>query len=208
MIGQIPTRCRSATSFGPVCDQDSVMEFGFNLQAVRYTHFHSFGECFSRCVFPDSMQRDRQSNTSTLDCRLSAHLLFGRPFVKRFALCYRTVVLSVCPVLSCPICHVCNVGALWPNGWMDQDETLHADRPRTGHIVLDGNPAPPTKKGHTSPQFSAHVCCGQTAEWTKMPLGREVGLGPGDIVLDGDPDPPLPKQCFLVRCFILVLVFV
>jgi len=30
MIGQIPARCRSATSFGPVCDQDSVMEFGLN----------------------------------------------------------------------------------------------------------------------------------------------------------------------------------
>jgi len=29
MIGQIPARCRSATSFEPVCDQDGVMEFGF-----------------------------------------------------------------------------------------------------------------------------------------------------------------------------------
>jgi len=29
------------------------------------------------------------------------------------------------------------------------------------------------------------VYCGQTAGWIKMPLGREVGLGPGDIVLDG-----------------------
>jgi len=28
VIGQIPARCRSATSFGPVCDQSSVMEFG------------------------------------------------------------------------------------------------------------------------------------------------------------------------------------
>jgi len=26
-----------------------------------------------------------------------------------------------------------------------------------------------------------------------MPLGTEVGLGPGDIVLDGDPVPP-PKK--------------
>jgi len=26
-----------------------------------------------------------------------------------------------------------------------------------------------------------------------MPLGREVGLGPGHIVLDGDPAPPPPK---------------
>jgi len=43
---------------------------------------------------------------------------FGQPFVKRFALCYRTVDLPV-SVLS-----VCDVGVLWPNGWMDEDETL------------------------------------------------------------------------------------
>jgi len=45
----------------------------------------------------------------------------GRPFVKRFALCYRTVV---CPVSVClSVCHVlsvCDVGVLWT----DQDETL------------------------------------------------------------------------------------
>jgi len=57
--------------------------------------------------------------------------------------------------------------------------------------VLNGDPAPPSPKGH-SPQFSAHVHCGQTAGWIKMKLGMEVGLGPGDIVLDGDPV-PLPK---------------
>jgi len=28
------------------------------------------------------------------------------------------------------------------------------------------------------------------AAWIKMPLGMEVGLGPGDFVLDGDPAPP------------------
>ena len=57
-----------------------------------------------------------------------------------------------------------------------------------GHIVLDGDPAPLPQKGH-SPEFSAHVCCGQTAGWINMPLGMEVGLSPGDIVLDGDPAP-------------------
>jgi len=33
------------------------------------------------------------------------------------------------------------------------------------------------------------------AGWIKMPLDREVGLGPGDIVLDGDlaPSPPEKK---------------
>jgi len=29
--------------------------------------------------------------------------------------------------------------------------------------------------------------CGQTVGWINMPLGKEVGLGPGHIVLDGDP---------------------
>ena len=49
-------------------------------------------------------------------------------------------------------------------------------------IVLDGDPAPPSLKRH-SPQFSANDRCGQiTAGWTKMQLGMEVGLGPGDCV--------------------------
>ena len=39
-----------------------------------------------------------------------------------------------------------------------------------GDFVLDGDPAP-TPKGAEPTQFSAHVCCGQTAAWIKMPLG-------------------------------------
>jgi len=61
-----------------------------------------------------------------------------------------------------------------------------------GHTVLDGDPATRPQKG-TSHQFSAHICCGQRAGWTKMPLGMEVGLGQGDFVLNGDPA-PLPKK--------------
>ena len=38
------------------------------------------------------------------------------------------------------------------------------------------------------------VYCGQTVGWIKMPLGTEVGLGPGDIVLDGDPAPPTERS--------------
>jgi len=37
----------------------------------------------------------------------------------------------------------------------------------------------------TTPQFSDNVRYGQTAGWTKMPLGMEVGLGPGDLCLMG-----------------------
>jgi len=60
-------------------------------------------------------------------------------------------------------------------------------------IVLDGDPAPSAPKREQSPQFSAHVYCGQAAGWNKMPLDMEVGLGPGHIVLDGDPAPSPPK---------------
>jgi len=52
-----------------------------------------------------------------------------------------------------------------------------------GHIVLDGDPAPPIK-GAQPFQLLAHVCCGQRAGWIKMP-----GLGPGDIVLHVEPAP-------------------
>jgi len=111
--------------------------------------------------------------------------IFGRPFVKRFALCYQTVVyLSVCPV--------CNVGVLWPNGWMDQDETLRAGSPRPWPHCVRWGPSYPSPKRH-NPQFLAHICSGQMAGWIKMPVGREVGLGPSDFVLDGDPA-PLPKK--------------
>jgi len=43
------------------------------------------------------------------------------------------------------------------------------------------------QKGH-SPYFrpTSVLAIGQTAAWIKMPLGTEVGLGPGDFVLDGD----------------------
>ena len=34
------------------------------------------------------------------------------------------------------------------------------------------------------------VYCGHTVGWIRMPLGTEVGFGPGYIVLDGDPAPP------------------
>jgi len=61
------------------------------------------------------------TNDPSLGCLVS---VFRRPFLKRFALSYRTIVCPVC--LSCP---VCNVGVLWPNAWTDQDDTCHAGRP-------------------------------------------------------------------------------
>jgi len=64
-----------------------------------------------------------------------------------------------------------------------------------GHIVLDGNPAPPPQKGGGAPKFSAHVYCGQTAAWIRMSRGMQIGLSLHvcDIVLDGDPAPPTQR---------------
>jgi len=49
------------------------------------------------------------------------------------------------------------------------------------------------RKLGSGPQLSAHFYCGQTARCMKMPLGKEVGLSPGDFVLDGVPA-SLPKK--------------
>jgi len=110
-------------------------------------------------------------------------------FVKRFSLSCRTVVCLSCPVLS-----ICNVGELWPNGWMDQDAIWYGGRPHPRPHCVRWRPSFfSLKKEHSSPQFSAHVYCGQMAGWIKMKLGLEVGLDPGHIVLDRDPA-PFPKR--------------
>ena len=97
-----------------------------------------------------------------------------------------------------PLSCVCNVGALYPNGCIYQDATWYRGRPQptpTSHCVRWRPSSPSPKKGHSSPTFQllAHVGCDQRAGWIKMPLGMEVGLGPGHIVLDGGPLTPSPK---------------
>ena len=96
----------------------------------------------------------------------------------------------------CPVCpvSVCDVGVFWPNGWTDQDETWHAGRPRPWPQCVKRGPSFSSPKGAQLPHFSAHICCDQMAAWITMPLGIEVGLGPGDFVLDGDPAPSSPKR--------------
>ena len=103
-------------------------------------------------------------------CNVCIKLVFGRPFVKRFAI---DRCLPAClSVLSCPSC-------LWrrciitKNGWMDLDETWCGGRPRPQPHCVRWRP-------------SWHSC-GQTAGWLKMPLDMGVGIGPGDIVLHGGP---------------------
>jgi len=79
-----------------------------------------------------------------------SRMIFGRLFVKRFALRYRTVVMHVLSVLS-----VCNVGVLWPYGWMDQDETWHGARSRPRPRCVRWGPSSP--KGTQPPIFGPRL---------------------------------------------------
>jgi len=102
----------------------------------------------------------------------------------------KTVPLPVLSDRCLSVCPICNGGVLWPNDWAHQDETWYRSMSRARRHCVWWGSSSSSLKGH-SPQFLAHVCCGQTAGWIKMPLGREVGLGPGEIVLNGNPAPPL-----------------
>ena len=86
------------------------------------------------------------------------------------------------------VCRSCTVAK-----WLDGSRWNFACRSASAlaHCVRWGPTSPPPK-GH-SPQFSAHICCGQMAAWIKMSLGMQLGLGAGDFVLRGDPAPP-PKN--------------
>ena len=73
-------------------------------------------------------------------------------------------VLSAC--LS-----VCDVRALWPNGWTDQDETWQVGRPRPWpHCVRWGPSSPSPKGAQPHPIFDPYLfrpnaCMGQDATW-------------------------------------------
>ena len=92
--------------------------------------------------------------TKILRSNLFSFTVFGRLFVKRFALAIGPlsgclfVCMSVC--LSCPVCYV---GVLWPNGWTDQDETWHAGRTRPWPHCVRWGPSPAPRKGGGAPNF-------------------------------------------------------
>ena len=72
-------------------------------------------------------------------------LIFGRPFVKRFALCYRTVSLSVLSCQSVTLLY-CGQTVGWIKMKLDTELGLGP-----GHIVLDEEPASASKMGHSFP---------------------------------------------------------
>jgi len=73
-------------------------------------------------------------------------------------------------------------------GCMYQDTTWYGGRPQHRRHCVGWGLSSPTPKEAQLPIFG-NLRCGQTAGWTKMPLGIKVGVAPGDFVFDGDPAP-------------------
>jgi len=76
-------------------------------------------------------------------------LVFGPPFVKWFALCYQTVVLSVC--LSC--LSVTLVYCDQTVGWIKTKLGMAVGLGHPDNTVVDGDPATPSQKGHSPHNF-------------------------------------------------------
>jgi len=75
--------------------------------------------------------------------------MFGRPFVKRFSLCRRTVVC-----LSRPVCDIGVPYCGQTVGWIKMPLGMEVGL-SPGHIVLDRDPASASKRGTTSFSFRA-----------------------------------------------------
>jgi len=84
---------------------------------------------------------------------------FWATVCKTVRLWYRTVV-----------CPVCDVHALSPNGWTDQDETWHTGRPRPWPHCVRWGPSSLSPKGAQPPIFGPcplrpNGCIDQDATW-------------------------------------------
>ena len=98
-------------------------------------------------------------------CRRRCLMVVAKPFVKRFAVCYRTVSpvsLSVCQ-------SVCNVSELWPNGWIDQNATWYGGRPWPRRHCVRWGPNTP-KKLAQQPHYSISVL----AKWSPISATAEL----------------------------------
>jgi len=118
--------------------------------------------------------------------------LIGRPFVKRFAPCYQIVVCLSSPVLSV-LLSVTFVHCGQTVGRIKMKFGMEVGL-GPGHIVLDGDPAPPPPKGNSPPIFGPYPlrpngCMDQDVTW--------YGGGPRPrrhCVRWGSTQLPLPKK--------------
>ena len=95
-------------------------------------------QCMHRSTHGNNCTHSTHPSTALYTETPTSFIVFGATVCKTV----RPMLSDRRPVLSC--LSVRNVSVLWPNGWMDQDETWHGGRPRPRpHIVLDGDPVPP-----------------------------------------------------------------
>ena len=116
----------------------------------------------------------------------------GRPQHSRHCVTWDPVLFKKghSPPIFCPC-------LLRPNGWMHQDTTWYGGRPQP--IRHLGTQLP--LKGAQPPVFAPYLL------WMKMPLGKEVDLGPGHVVRrepsptprKGHSSPTLFGPCLLWR---------
>jgi len=113
------------------------------VQFTINTRTHEFS-----CSFPMSAQDLSFKNVLQFRPIFIFKTIFGRPFVKRFALCYRTAVLSC---LSVTFVHCGQtVGRIKMKLGMQVGLG-------PGHIVLDGDQAPPPKGHSPHPIFGPYL---------------------------------------------------
>ena len=79
---------------------------------------------------------------------VSANGRYGSHFWATVCKKVRPIISDRCPVLSC--LSVCDLGVLWPNGWMDQDATWYGGRPRPRPHCVRWGPSSP-KRGTAPP---------------------------------------------------------
>ena len=127
------------------------------------------GKGSSPCQYIDTTRK-------AIDCARTLPLtVFGRPFVRRFAFCYRSVVcLSCLSVLTVTLVY-CGQTVRRIKMKLDTQVGLGP-----GHIVLVGDSAAPPPKGHSPPIFGPYLlrpngCMDQDVTWYGA-----IGLGPGD----------------------------
>jgi len=135
--------------------------------------------------------------------RLNLALVFGRPLLKRIALCDRTVVCAVC--LSCPVLSMTLVYCGQTVGRIKMKLGTQVGLV-PGHTVLDGDPAL-TAKGAQPPIFGPcslwpNGCMDQDATWyggRPRPRRLWVRWGPSSAhpKKGAEPPPPIFGQCLL-----------
>jgi len=124
------------------------------------------------------------------DMKILIKQCFGRPFVKRFALCYQTVVC-----LSVMLVH-CGQRVGWIKIKLGLQVSLG---PGQCHIVLDGGPSSPPSKGHSPPIFGPYLlqpngCMDEDVTWYgARPRRRRLCVTWGPSPLPKKGAEPLPN---------------